>query len=181
MGVLEVVLGPMFSGKSSYMINKANEIKKNSKILFISHKISERKDNNSIYSRNNDKIEDVIFLDSFNDFKVENIEEISSIFIDECQFFDLSIIHFVNQLINYTFCNIYCSGLLTDFKNEPFGYMYLLLTSAKNIKNIKSKCSLCTKDGIYTMRKSSDKQQIVTGDDKYISSCYNCYYKPFNE
>ena len=95
---LNLILGPMFAGKSTYLINKVNELLHNnillSEILVINHLSDSRYDTDKICSHNNHKINAISLHSLDNTITTiinktdETYNKIKYIFIDEGQFFN---------------------------------------------------------------------------------------------
>ena len=102
MGYLEIIIGPMFSGKTSELIKNYNEkLSENKKVLAINYDKDTRYGNHKIISH------DKKFINSRNFNSLYNIDnnlfhEVEWIYINEAQFFkDLKpwILHQINKQI----------------------------------------------------------------------------------
>jgi len=188
---LDIVIGPMYSGKSSYLINKINiSVVKRENILVINHISDTRYNDNKITNHNNIAIDAVLFTklnEIFEYIKTNNInlDELNHIYIDEAQFFpDLeeTIIELIEQYTNFennkTFnktLNITCVGLDGDFQQNVFneGQLLKLISKADTITKLYSKCYKCGKQASFTKRISTNKAQFLVGSkDDYVASCY---------
>ncbi len=177
-GYLELIVGPMFSGKTSYLINIYNNIKEKEKILVINNDLDNRYSETKIVSHNGTCIPCIkttklesLFLN--NDI---NFEEVSIILINEAQFFE-DLIPFVKiNLIKNK--KIYISGLDGDFQQNKFGNIIDLIPLCDFVIKLKANCTNCkTKNSaIFTHRKLNNINQTLIGsDDYYIATCRKCY------
>lgn len=194
-GYLELIIGPMFSGKTSRLVEIYKQcIFCNISVAVINHSIDNRYDDELLTTHDNVKIpciKTISLMDLFiklpnvftlddcnNDTHLKNSYKIIQsevILINEGQFFhDLE--EFVNSMLSIK-KHIYICGLDGDFKREKFGKILDLIPLCDRISKLTSLCSLC-KDGtkgIFSMRLSNEKQQTVVGSKNYIPVCRDCY------
>ncbi len=187
MGILNLIIGPMFSGKTTELIriyNKYNittpNSKENSQIMVINHISDKRYSNDSVCSHNLEQINS-ISLKNLNDYYSlfkNGYEDCNNIIlIDEAQFFE-DLYDFCKNIVDTTNKTIYVFGLSGDYKREKFGQILDLIPIADNIKHLKALCYNCQifKEASFTKRVVNDKKQIsVGGNDKYIAVCRDCY------
>ena len=176
LGWIEVICGPMFSGKTEELIRRLKRaiIAKN-KILVFKPKIDNRYSDNLIVSHNNNSIESII-VD--NESEILNIpNDVNIIGIDEIQFFKKEIVDICIKLANQN-KRVIVSGLDKDFQGQPFGIMPNILSEAEYISKLNAICNVCGDYAFFTKRISKDKEQILLGElDKYEANCRNCFYK----
>lgn len=183
---LDLVLGTMFSGKTTYILSLiAKMAELNYSILYVNIEFDNRSEN--IFSTHNP------FFDSQKDFvKKESISKNVSmiktkkllelefndkdvIIIDESHFFD-DLVEFVNKCLD---ANKYVivSGLIADFKGNKFGKTLDLIPICSNIKRLHAYCAECAKDkkcciATYSKRIVKCKKSIdIGGVEKYIPVC----------
>jgi thymidine kinase len=195
-GQLDLILGTMFSGKTTYLLSKiAKMAELNYKILYVNIEFDTRSEN--IFSTHNP------FFDTQVDFvKKESIKnnvcmcksktltnlQIDSydvVIIDESHFFD-DLVDFVNKCLN---ANKYVivSGLIGDFKGNKFGKTLDLIPICSNIKRLHAYCSECAKNkkcsiAIYSKKIVKCKKSIdIGGSDKYIPVCRFHYLNNLTE
>ena len=179
---LYMVLGPMFAGKSTFLINNANSLIKSGidskHILLINHAFDKRYDVESNICTHDGKTMSSIALtnmmDIFNNDKI-NIDEIKCIFIDEGQFFN-DLYEVVKLLLLTHKKYIYIGGLDGDFEQKPFYDSHLLdlIPYAEDIIKLKAKCYQCNEQAPFTKRiiKSTEKI-LVGGAEDYQPVCIN--------
>lgn len=169
-GKLHLILGSMYSGKSTKLIN---ELKKNraigKNIFCINSKIDTRTPNKKIKTHDGIHIQSstVEFLNSLT--IPENIDVIG---IDEAQFFK-DLIPFVTKM-NQVGVSVIVAGLDGDSNQEKFGNILDLIPIADSYEKVYSFCKIC-KDGTpgsFTKRISNTKNKILIGSDEhYIAVC----------
>lgn len=180
-GSIHLILGPMYSGKSTELIRIANQYKSiGKKILAINNKRDTRYGNNKIISH--DKL-------SINCIMVTSLDEILSdekyyqefknadiILIEELQFFDN--IDFITGAADIYNKKIVASGLDGDYLRKPFKSVIDLIPHSDNITKLKSFCKKCSDGtpGIFSKRiVDSTSTILVGGEETYISVCRKCY------
>jgi thymidine kinase len=170
MGYLELIIGPMFSGKTSKLI----QIKKrynilNQSILIVKPIIDNRYSQQSvIISHDKDMVSCV---SRYKLSEVFDINDYQIIIIEEGQFFpDL----FENVVEWSKTKRVYVAGLNGDANKNLFGDMYKLIPHADNIVFLTALCKVCN-DGtpaIFTKKIiPNDKIVDVGGAEMYQSVC----------
>ena len=175
---LDIIIGPMFSGKSCELIRKIRLLKVLEKdYLVIKPNIDNRYSlRQEIVSHNLDKEPCLMvkYLSEANKFITKDCD---TIFIDEAQFFsDLK--DFVLTVLEEYKINVILVGLDGDFERKPFGQILDLIPYSDNVIKKKALCKICN-DGtkaIFSHRKIKSKEQIVVGTkEEYISVCRQHY------
>ena len=187
MGSIELIIGPMFSGKTSMLIdlyNQHNKIVSKKKPMFTQNKVfainydQDTRYGSDIIASHNDKkipctaINNLYSLEYHNDTQKFNLAEY--VFINEAQFFTNLKSWVLNQVEKYN-KNIILCGLDCDFKREKFGEIWDLIPHANKITKLNGTCSKCSSPSIYTHRISSETDQEVVGTSNYIPLCRMCY------
>ena len=182
MGSLELILGPMFSGKTKLLISRYYEISnnKNNFIITINYYKDTRYSVDSIVSHDGESIPaiNISLLSIINSlFEIFNSSEINNfnyIFINEGQFFpDLK--ESVITLIERYNKNVVICGLDCDYKQEKFGQIWDLIPHADRVIKLQGKCNNCSNKSLFTHRLSNEVMQEVIGTHNYIPLCRACY------
>jgi|TARA_B110000444_G_scaffold252036_1_gene280770 thymidine kinase len=178
-GYLHLILGSMFSGKTTELIRIYNKYTAcGIKCLMINHSCDTRYSNEGhvtshskgqIKSLNINKLYDLI------ESPYEAYEH-DVILINEGQFFP-DLYEVVKMLVDNQKKHVFVCGLDGDFKREKFGQILDLIPLCDNVVKLKAVCQNCKKsDAIYTYRKTNDTEQtIVAEKDMYSALCRNCY------
>ena len=180
MPTLELIIGPMFAGKSCELIRRIRILKVlNKKYIVVTPSIDNRYDNDMIVSHNFDK-EPCIKLNNLQDIYSHDLN-VDTIFIDEGQFFtDLLI---VKNLVEKNNINVIVCGLVGDYNRNKFGQIVDLIPLCDNIITLKAMCLLCMDGthGIFSHRKHKSPEQVLIGEkDSYISLCRKHYLELSN-
>ena len=192
-GYLELIIGPMFSSKTTHLVEIYKKCKFcNISVAVINHSIDNRYDEELLSTHDQIKIPCIKtekLFDVWTDHisLEENIEKIpriqdkfkiatsNVILINEGQFFP-DLFEFVNQLLKEE-KRVYVCGLDGDFERKKFGSILDLIPLCDKVFKLTSLCSLC-KDGtpgIFSMRLTKETSQTLVGSDNYIPVCRKCY------
>lgn len=183
-GCIEVVCGPMYSGKSEELIRRIRraEIAKQ-KVQVFKPTIDDRYDKQDIVSHRGDKIQGIPISRS-EDILNYLDEDTEVIGIDEVQFFDDGIIKVVNQLADDN-KRVIVAGLDTDFRGEPFNVMPQLMAIAEFVDKITAICMKCGNPATKTQRlidgepaDYNDPIVLIGAKESYEARCRNCHEVP---
>ena len=179
-GYLELAIGPMFSGKTSWILQKYDQhLFCGNKVMVINHSEDVRYDS-TMLSTHDKKMIPCTQLNDFNDESIcgeinEKIMQSQVILINEGQFFS-GLVDFVNLLLSKKKI-IYICGLDGDFKQTRFGELLDLIPICDKVYKMRSLCSIC-KNGthaIFSHRVNENTEQKLIGSDMYIPLCRKCY------
>ena len=178
-GYLKIILGSMFSGKTTELIKEYN--RHNScdfKCCFINHKCDDRygSGTDTTKTHNNYSIKNTLSTDTLSNlFETIDVNDYDVYFINEGQFF-VDLYDCVDILVNKNKKKVYVCGLDGDFQRKKFGSILDIIPLCDDVIKIKALCVDCkTKEGIFTYRISSEKEQKVIGSHNYKSLCRICY------
>ncbi len=182
MANLDIIIGPMFAGKSCELIRRIRLLKVLKKeFIVIKPKIDNRYDNlydsSMIVSHNYDK-EHWHVLDRVEDIYNSDLANINTIFIDEAQFFD-DLVEVVKNLVEFYKINIVITGLDGDSNRNKFGHILDLVPFCNTCTKINASCILCL-DGTpapFSYRKTHNNQEqiLIGASDTYMSLCRKHY------
>lgn len=176
---LEVVLGPMFSGKSTYIhtaIHRHRAI--GQQTLVIKPRIDTRHPNAEETTTHNGIRIPCRAVDRLTNVSCCDLTDIKFVVVEEAQFFnDLVnwVIHMENCCPDKSFLII---GLSGDSDRRPFGQMLEVLPYADSIVHMNALCMRC-RDGTpaaFSHRRMQTHDQIaIGGANEYETLCRNCY------
>ena len=176
-GYLELILGPMFSGKTTRLINLQKQYHVcDISCCVINHIIDKRYDNHLLCTHDHQST-DCFNINHLKDIYALNIISKYDVFlINEGQFFE-DIFGVVSNLVETYNKKVYICGLDGDFKRQKFGHLLDLIPLSDKVIKKSALCKLCKngKEGIFTMRVTKEKEQIVVGANNYIPVCRQCY------
>jgi len=178
-GRLEIILGPMFSGKSAELIRNINRyecIGKN--ILTLTHTIDQRYGQGVISSHNKIQKKSISLEKLHSILESREYKESDIIIIEEGQFFD-DLKTFVIQATDNDEKHVIVAGLSGDFRREPFGQILELIPLAEQITKLSAFCKLCNDGtpGDFSKRIEHDiKEQTLVGNDNYYVAVCRKHY-----
>lgn len=174
-GLLRIIMGPMFSGKSTEglrMIRMYGILFGTDKILRIKYSRDIRYSHDQIATHDqvNAKAVSCINLSELND-----VSEYKAIYIDEGQFFG-DIVEYTMKWLNNGI-NIVISGLDADYKRKPFSNNWLsLIPEAAYVIKLNAICVICSAPAPHTYRLTQDtSQELIGGADIYQARCRRCH------
>lgn len=176
-GKLSLILGPMFSGKSTILLTRYRRYQiAGKKCLLIKYA------NDTRYSGSEEMLvtHDQISYKATSCHKLEEVQTIIQdydvICIDEIQFYADAHIY-CDQWANAGKIVEVC-GLNGDYRRKPFEQISLLIPLSDDISYVTAVCKDTGKDASFTMRLSNEKEQEVIGStDKYQAVSRECYIK----
>ena len=174
-GSIEVVCGPMFSGKTEELIRRVKRAQiAKQKIQIFKPLIDTRYSKTKVVSHSSLKIEAIPVSSSMEIFD-KIFDSTRIVAIDEVQFFDQDIIDVVSRLARRG-CRVICAGLDQDYKGNPFGPMPHLLAVADEVMKVHAICTVCGSPASKTFRKKEEANldQVLVGEsDRYEARCRN--------
>jgi thymidine kinase len=173
-GKIVLILGPMFSGKSTRLIGLIRKYTyKAKKTIMIKYFADNR------YSEKSEVVtHDLMKYDSINCKNLrdhfEKLKQYDVIGIDEGQFFpDLVEVCQELALMKKT---IIVAALNGDFRMEPFPVVANLIPRADKIKLLNAFCFKCHKDAKFTLRIVQSNETVLIGaGEAYKPACRECH------
>ncbi len=172
-GRLEVIFGPMFSGKTTELLRRArrHSIAKNPTIV-IKYKADVR------YDANRAVTHDKVSCDAVAASSLHEVEDIISAFtviaIDEGQFFP-DLIPYCHKWSNEG-RTVIVAGLDGTFQRKPFGNILELIPMAEEVTKLSAVCVTCGYDACFTRRTTNELNvEVIGGADKYVALCRGCF------
>jgi thymidine kinase len=173
-GYLEIFIGPMFSGKTSKLIDLYKQYSFcNIPLAVINHSSDTRYDDTMLSTH--DKVMIPCIQTPILTLVTNDMMNVDVILINEGQFFE-DLYDFVLEMLKLN-KKIYVSGLDGDFKREKFGKILDLIPMCDKVTKMTSLCSLCKNGtpGLFSMRLTNEKEQMLIGSSNYIPVCRYCY------
>jgi len=173
MGSLQLVLGPMFSGKTTRLIQiykTRNYIGK--RVAVINYAEDVRYDSKMLSTHDHIMIP-CIQLAKLTGF---DCSQFDTILINEGQFFD-DLFYCVLEFVEKMDKEVFIFGLDGDYMRAKFGTILDLIPHCNTVEKLSALCANC-RDGTlahFSHRISKEKMQMVIGADNYIPLCRKCY------
>lgn len=178
-GWIEVVVGSMFSGKTTELLRRLDRYRRAGRHVqvfsrdtrYAEHAIvsHDRREAPATYAVTSDEIRE----------RLDHRTQIVG--IDEGQFYDEGLIRLCHELA-LDGKIIIVAGLDQDFRTEPFGVMTALMAEAEFVEKLAAVCQRCGNPAIRNFRKGASEERIVIGAaDMYQALCRRCYEQALKE
>lgn len=150
-GIIEVICGSMFSGKTEELIRRVRRAQiARQHVQVFKHKIDDRYHQTHIASHSGQDYQ-AVPVTTVADIRAKLDPQATVIAIDEAQFFEDSLIQLVQDLAQEG-KRVILSGLDTDFRGVPFGPMPQLLCIAEEVQKLHAICMTCGENACRTQR-----------------------------
>jgi thymidine kinase len=175
MGWIEVIVGPMFSGKSEELIRRLRRAEiARQRVQIFKPLIDQRYAQNEIVSHSGLGIASELVQNASEVMeKVEPRTEVVG--IDEAQFLGDALVDVCTRLADMG-KRVIVAGLDTDFLGRPFEPMPRLLAVAEEITKLLAICVRCGNPAVHTQRLFASEELIVVGaGGMYEARCRRCF------
>ena len=190
MSYLELFVGPMFSGKTTKLIDLYKKYSYcNIKVCVINHSLDTRYSQNQMSTHDGILVPCIFISDILSVYNYSEIEEPMNeiginhlllkesevILINEGQFFE-DLYEGVLEMLKDN-KKVFISGLDGDFQKNKFGALLDLIPHCDKITKLHSLCGICKNGtpGIFSKRIVKEKSQTLVGVDNYIPVCRKCF------
>jgi thymidine kinase len=147
-GRLDLIIGPMYSGKSTHLIGAIYRYESiGKKVMCINHNIDNRYGTNVISSHNMVQRKCISTEKLVSIFDNTDYTDSHIVVIEEGQFFT-DLLYFVERAVDMDKKHVIVAGLSGDFKRRPFGQILDLVPIADSIEKLTAFCKLCN-DGTF--------------------------------
>ncbi|XP_065549694.1 thymidine kinase, cytosolic [Lathamus discolor] len=173
-GQIQVIFGPMFSGKSTELMRRVRRFQlAQYRCLLVKYAKDTRYGSSGVSTHDKSTMEAVpacLLKDVYQ-------EALSSavIGIDEGQFFP-DIVEFCEMMAN-TGKTVIVAALDGTFQRKAFGGILNLVPLAESVVKLNAVCMECYREASYTKRLGAEREvEVIGGADKYHSVCRACYF-----
>lgn len=181
-GTLEIICGPMFSGKSEELMRRLRRAAiAKQKVVTFKPSLDNRYAVEYVVSHNGTKHKAQPLENSASMREFVQETNASVIGIDEAQFFAPDIVAIICELVNSN-KKVIVAGLDLDFRGVPFGVMPLLMAIADNVTKLRAICTECGFDAHYTQRlvngnpaRFDDPIILIGAQEAYQARCRSCF------
>jgi len=182
-GVLEVITGPMFSGKSEELIRRLKRARiARQRVACYKPDIDLRYHRTAIASHSSQTHEAVTVatVERLREQLYPILDKIDVIGIDEVQFFDAAIIPLAVELIGLG-KRVLMAGLDTTFAAEPFHPIPELMAIADDVTKLSAVCMVCGQPAIHTQRLGQSQELVVVGAAGLYEARCRTHFSPFTD
>jgi thymidine kinase len=179
-GQLELICGPMFSGKTEELMRRLRRVGYARKTaILVKPAIDDRYSVDEVVSHEGQRMAARVVR------MPEAILQLAAgadvVGVDEGQFLDDSLIDVCQELVERG-VRVVIAGLDLDYRQEPFGSMPRLLAMADEVAKLKAVCHSCGEAAMFTQRlvngapaPFSGETVVIGGLDSYEARCRACF------
>jgi thymidine kinase len=182
-GRIEVITGPMFSGKSEELIRRLKRARiARQRVACYKPDIDLRYHRTAIASHSS-QTHDATTVATVEDLKAAlfpQLNDIDVIGIDEAQFFDTRLIPLSVELVHLG-KRVVMAGLDTTFNAEPFGPIPALMAIADEVTKLSAVCMVCGQPAIHTQRLGQSQELVVVGAAGVYEARCRAHFQPFTD
>ena len=174
-GALEVICGPMFSGKTKKLFKKI-ETEKNIQVFKPSYDTRSAKGFLQTHCRKTIPAQELKKISQIHSFIRPGIKTVA---IDEAQAFGKSLVPVTHALLKNGY-NVVISGLSVMYNHEPFSPIPELMAEADRVTKLNARCKFCGRKAVFHLRtapvvsKKVNHKSFVGGSESYAPVCRNC-------
>lgn len=171
-GQIQVILGPMFSGKSTELMRRIKRYQvANHECLLIKY-AKDARYSDEYLSTHDKHMLPAVKAEKLSDISIPS--DCSVIGIDEGQFFS-DIVEFCEGMANEG-VRVIVSALDGTFQRKAFGSILGLIPLAESVVKLNAVCMICYGEAAFTKRIGSEMQvEVIGGTDKYMAVCRTCH------
>lgn len=175
-GYLELILGPMFSGKTTQLIQHYKKFTYIGKKTVVINYAEDKRYHDSMLSTHDKVMIPCFFAKTLSEIWPQHQSSYDVFIINEGQFF-ADLYPVVLDMVENHHKSIYICGLDGDFKRQKFGQILDLIPYCNRVEKLNSLCANCKngKPGLFSHRMTQEKDQVVIGSDNYQPLCRRCY------
>ena len=173
-GWVEVVSGPMFSGKTEELMRRLRRAKiAQQKIELFKPSLDKRYHEKKVVSHDESEMESIVIENENDILKLSKDAQV--IAIDEAQFFSDEIIDIIKTIADKG-KRVIVAGLDKDYMGKPFGPMPQLMANAEFITKLHAICVRCGSLASFSYRIKKSKKTVMLGaTEEYQARCRACF------
>ncbi len=174
-GWIEVICGPMFSGKSEELIRRVTRSRiARVPVQTFKPSLDVRFSNGEVVSHSLMKVEAIPVSSAAELLRA--VEDATAVVgIDEGQFFDMELVAVAERLADAG-KQVIVAGLDTDYLRRPFEPIPTLCGRAEFVTKMLAVCHRCGGPGLFTQRiVRSDALVVLGAEGAYEARCRACY------
>lgn len=171
-GLIELIVGPMFAGKSTELMRRMKRLSiAGKRCLYVNH------DSNTRYgtgiTTHDGKEQEALNCSTLSNLSIHQYDVVG---IDEGQFFP-DLVEFCEAAANDGKIVI-VAALNGTFERKPFHQIIELFSRVEHITKLEAVCMYCQADASFSKRLNEDRSiHLVGGTDLYAAVCRVCYSK----
>jgi thymidine kinase len=180
-GRIEMITGPMFSGKSEELIRRLKRARiARRRVACYKPDIDLRYHRTAIASHSSQTHEaaTVTTVEDLRAVLFPQLDQVEVIGIDEVQFFSDAIVPLSVELVSLG-KRVVMAGLDTTFAAEPFGPVPDLMAIADEVTKLSAVCMVCGAPAIHTQRLGQSQELVVVGAAGLYEARCRAHFHPW--
>ncbi|CAL6066077.1 Thymidine_kinase [Hexamita inflata] len=173
-GDIQMVVGPMFSGKSTEVIRRVRKYRAAKReVLVVKYAADTRYSAECLatHDRSNMEAVSTSTLEQINYLVTDNISVIA---VDEGQFYS-DIVKYAELWAN-SGKTVIISALDGTWQRKPFACISELMSLADSVEKLTAVCYKCQETAPFSARITQETEEVVIGGaDKYVACCRKCW------
>ena len=177
-GTLDVIMGSMFAGKTEEIIRRIKRARiADKKVQVFKPKIDNRYSEDAIVTHSGESVKCEVVKNSHELFMLVELDT-ELIIIDEVQFFDDELIHYIRAIKRHMGIDIVVSGLDMWASGEPIPLVGKLACIANNVLKLKAVCSETGEDAYISHRIiDAEGDVVIGGAESYVALSEEAYLR----
>lgn len=179
MSKLHLIIGPMFSGKTSKLVSIFRNLRAYDESVCIINYAKDQRYSKEKMSTHDNIHMDCIMTETLESIGMDVIHQYNVFLINEGQFFE-DLHEMVMKMVETHGKTVHIAALDGDYKREGFSQIMKLIPMCDSIDKLSAVCKSCM-DGtpaIFSKRTIVNDTRILIGSlNEYISVCRRCYSK----
>lgn len=179
-GWIEVICGPMFSGKTEELIRRLRRAQIAKQKVQVFKPVIDRRYSDSEVVSHSDQRTQAMPVEAAG--RVLELLEADTevVAIDEAQFFDASLVAVCDRLAT-SGKRVLVAGLDTDYRSEPFDPMPQLMARAEYVTKLLAICVRCGNPANRSLRVAGGTDRVEVGaKDRYEAVCRRCHREAYS-
>lgn len=177
MAKLIMNVGGMFSGKSTLLQQQGKRhMYAKQKVVFLKPAFDNRYSEDEIVTHEGHSVKAINVEGNLS--KYGQIWAADVVLIDEIQFFPLSVVYEIKQLLDENI-TVYVSGLDMNYLGRGFLVVEELMTAADEVNKLKAVCEMCGNDAGFTGKRKlygpSNSEFELGEKELYVPLCRKCF------
>lgn len=174
-GSIEVICGPMFSGKTEELIRRLKRaVIARRKVQIFKPRIDARYDAEAVVSHSAQKLRSTV-IDRGEEIPEKLVMDTEVVGIDEVQFLGPGVVGVIEGLANRG-VRVIVAGLDMDYRGVPFEPVPQLLALAEHILKVPAICVVCGEPATRSQRTIAAEDRVLVGAaGAYEPRCRACF------
>lgn len=180
-GRIEVITGPMFSGKSEELIRRLKRAKiARQRVVCFKPDIDLRYHRTAIASHSSQTHDACVVanVERLREALFPQINDVEVVGIDEAQFLDEGLVALSLELVHLG-KRVLIAGLDTTFTGEPFRPVPDLMAIADEVVKLSAVCMTCGAPAIHTQRLGGSQELVVVGAAGLYEARCRTHFEPY--